>query len=204
MGRKLIFLLLIASFGFASYGQGKSRAKKRTPPRPYTQLRTGIVMWQEAIDLKKDASSAKMESQLIGPLFAYSYVRPVGKRNRWLQVYSAELGLGTLKGKGNSDSIPDELKNQPWYMVGVSPALIYRTTSVSEVGVVLPLYYRMIGWKLDPSLGLDPDRDTSFSAGLGGVYTNRLTKTSHLHVALVRQHMWNSTQWMISWQMDIK
>lgn len=204
MGLRWILIFLMAFSGSTSWAQGSSKAKRRKPVKAYTQVRAGVVMWQEAIDLKKESSSAKMESQLLGPLFAYSYVRPTGSRNRWLQVYTAELGLGTLKGKGNSDSIPDELKNQPWYMVGLSPALIYRTTSVSEVGVVLPLYYRMIGWKLDPSLGLDPDRDTSFSAGLGGVYTNRLTKTSHLHVALVRQHMWNATQWMVSWQMDLK
>jgi hypothetical protein len=124
--------------------------------------------------------------------------------SKWSFNYGANLGVGTIKGKGNNDNVPDELKNQLWFLVGASGGFMYRTSPNSEIGFMIPFYYRLINWKLASGSDLDVDKDSSFTVGGQFVYLARLDKDSSLHISLTQQHMWQSTMWGISWQTEYR
>ncbi|MCC6138523.1 MAG: hypothetical protein IT287_07805 [Bdellovibrionaceae bacterium] len=79
---------------------------------------------------------------------------------------------------------------------------MYRTTAKSELGYFIPITYRMIQWKVsDP---FDPDRDSSFSAGVTAAYVNRFNLRSSLMVTLTHQQLWSATIWGVGYQIDLR
>ncbi len=163
------------------------------------QVRPGLAFWQESIDLKNGPDTAKMETQSEGILVDAGYVIT---KSRWRQIYGLELGNGRIKGKGNTSVIPDELRGQVWLILGASASLMYRSSAFSEIGLIAPFHYRTISWTLKDDSGLNPDRDTSFSLGLGLAYVARFNKRESLHLALIKHYFWEATMWTAAWQLE--
>jgi hypothetical protein len=171
--------------------------KKAFVHRTYYSSSVGLLTWQEVIRAHRASDSTGIQTQLLGVQGDFSY--NFEHTSRWIQHDSLKFAAGLLKGKGASDEIDDELKNQKWVMLTASPGLIYRTTPVSDVGVGLPLSYRYIAWKLNPALNLNVEKSSSFSIGVSGTYVNRLSRHSSLYVVVEHQHMWDAVLWFAGW-----
>lgn len=174
---------------------------EKTTNSPSTQMhmRMGALIWQESLKVKSDTSQGFMETQSQGINGSVGWLRPLSGR-QWLYSYGLDFAIGAIKGKSNTPGIEDEIKGQMWLMGGFTPGLIYRTSPISQVGLMLPLSYRWIEWKLKNGSSFNPDGDTSFSVGLSGVYVNQLTKRSYLYLAVTYQTNWAATIWNMSWQ----
>lgn len=183
---------------------GPSSATTRAPKpvRNFWQVRFGYTYGQENIHLKSGTAGADMETQSEGLLGSVNYV--LGSRSRWRQQYGLEVGNGRLKGKGNTIAIPDELRGQVWFLFGVAPGLTYRSSEFSEVGLSVPIHYRMINWQLQAGTTLDPERDASFSVGGRGHYIARFSPRSALELSATYHHLWQAVFWGASWQIDFQ
>lgn len=227
MGTIRIFILAIVlvsapalSFAQQKAAPGKTAPAKTTttttntakkterPPRVAApapnqlQVRLGASMWQENLKVRSGASQGNMETQSQGLVTSLGYIIPTGGRT-WLQTYSVDFGFGAIKGKGRSSAVADELKGQLWLLGGFTPGLIYRTSPISAVGLMLPFTYRMIEWKLKSGSSFNPEGDSSFSVGLSGVYINQLAKNHYLYTSVTYQTNWAATVWNLSWQYKI-
>lgn len=200
-----ILLLLSLPAAFAqNEGVSKGKAKKvKKARKSTTQLRLGMGMWQETIDLKTSLAESKMQAQSTGFLANIARNVPI-TNSRWAFNYSFDAGLGMIKGKGNNLSVPDELKNQFWMLAGLSAGFMYRTSPVAEIGFAVPAYYRVINWQLASGSDLDVGRDSSYSVGAGGVYVARLNESSAIHLAVTHQYLWNATLWTAFWQHEFQ
>lgn len=194
----VLILVMSARVFAAEEADGSSKAKTKASRKSVTQLRYGLSLWQETITLASGAAESKMVAQSMGVLLGLGRSAPMG-RSKWNFTYGAELGLGTIKGKGNNDNVPDELKNQLWYLIGGNAGLMYRTSPASELGLSVPFYYRQINWQLDSGSDLKID-DQPFTIGVAGDYVTHLSKTSALHLTVTHQHMWNATMWGLFYQ----
>jgi hypothetical protein len=177
------------------------RAVKQGKTNRHWQVRPGLAFWQENINLRSGADTAQMQSQSEGLLVDVAYVI-TPYRSRWRQIYGLEFGNGRVKGKGNTASIPDELRGQTWIIAGASASLMYRSSLYSEFGLIAPFNYRAISWALQSSSTLDPDKDTSFSAGLGLAYLVRFGRRQGVHFAMIRHFGWDATMWAASYQLE--
>lgn len=183
-------------------GKGEIQTRtKRKAPVSLNHLRLGasLITWQESIEAVRASSSTQMRTESTGLTVSATRSKRISKTN-WQHYQSAEFSIGTLKGKGSATTIADGLSNQPWYAVGVSPGLMYRTTPVSEAGISLPLVFRMIQWQLNPGSGLQMNRDSSYSAGLRGHFLMKFTPKSSLSLSATYQTYWAATQWAIGWE----
>jgi len=162
-------------------------------------MRAGVLFWQETIDLKKGSNKGHMRTRSEGVLFSGLYQIRSGP-TRWMQAYTADLGIGQLRGKGATNAIPDELKGQYWALLGGSAGLTYRSSPVSEVGLSLPVYFRVIKWKLQSGSQLDPEKDNSFSVGLRGHFAFHFDGGSALVMAITHHHLWRASIWEAGWQ----
>lgn len=140
-----------------------------------------------------------MQAQSHGLLGSANYVMPFN-RSRWRQVYGVDLGVALVKGKGNTSAIQDSLRAQKSFLLGGSAGLSFRSSPYSELGISLPLHFRMIQWELNSQSSLDPDRDSTVSIGLAGHYVAHFTKTSALHASITYHFLWQATLWSIGWQ----
>lgn len=200
---KHIFLfssfLLFMSVGHA---QQKTAAKtKSRPPSVFSKsyFQVGIIghLSQEGIKTERSGVSEDIESQSQGLTLSLRYIKPTSSV-RWIQSHAAELTNGYLRLQGVTATLNDELKNQPWVSVTLSPGMSYRTTSVSEIGLSLPLTYRAISWQLkDPTYKLS--KTGSFSYGFAGTFTNNFSLKNSLLVSITHQFVWNSTVWSAGW-----
>lgn len=184
-----------------SVALAQTTRKKRTIRRdvPYKQLSTGFAMWQEPIEATKGADKTTFMTQSLAARIGMTYNQFYPK-SRWRKVYAADALFGTIKGKGSSLTIQDELNKQPWIAVQASAGWTYRTSPASEVGIFAPAILRHIKWDLADGSSLKMDRQTSFSIGLGGVYVNRFTRTQSLHLSVAHQQMWRATVWSATWE----
>lgn len=191
--------------GGSETAQASSKSKKALPKtgpaRRYWQVRPAFAFWQETINLRNGADTATMTSQSEGLIVDLGYVI-TPYRARWRQIYGLQFGNGRVKGKGNTLNIPDELRGQTWIIGGASASLIYRSSLFSEIGFIVPLSYRKISWAIKSGSTLDPDRDTSFSAGVGFAFLTRFSKRSGLHFSMIRHLGWESTMWQGAWQFE--
>lgn len=173
------------------------------PPRPapanQLQFRLGASIWQENIKVRSGANQGNMETQSQGLVTSLAYLIPSNSRV-WMQHYSADFGFGAVKGKGRTAAIPDELKGQLWLTGGFSPGLLYRTSPISAVGLLMPFSYRMIRYKLKDGSSFNPEGDSSFSVGGSAVYINQLSKANYLYLSVTYQALWAATAWNLSWQ----
>jgi hypothetical protein len=186
----------------AHHGASKiKRVVKRGKTNRHWQVRPGLAFWQENIDLRSGMDSAQMQSQSEGILVDVAYVI-TPYRSRWRQIYGFEFGNGRVKGKGNTLSIPDELRGQTWLIAGASASVMYRSSLYSEFGLIAPFNYRTISWALKSDSTLDPDKDTSFSVGLGLAYLIRFDRRQGIHFAMIRHFGWDATMWTASYQLE--
>ena len=217
--RRLALGLAVALISQSSFGAPKvrtSRVRRRpageaaaTPASTGAALprlilmRVGLLLSQESIPVQGAAERASMETQFQGLGVSGVYSFPFG-RSRWSRLYAAELGAGVAKGKANGVEVNDEVKGQPFLSVGLAPGLTYITSPVSRVGLMLPLVIRQIKWKVGGSNGFDPDRDSSFSVGLAGVFETRFSIRSSLIISATYQHLWQSTTFGLSYQRRLR
>lgn len=164
-----------------------------------TAWRLSYLLWQEIIDLENGVDSSKMIAQSQGLQASYVWNKPFSGA-RWSWMYSADLGVGTVKGKGNNAAIPDTFANQAWVALGGSAGISYRTSVFSSVHLMVPLTYRTISWKLSAGSATNPSRDSSFSAGLTGAFGTQLSPKTLILFGFTHQQMWKATQWSISYQ----
>jgi hypothetical protein len=183
----------------AASSRSTARRAGRAIPPNQLHFRLGGVIWQENLKVRNDTSQGNMETQSQGIVTSFAYLIPTGGRT-WLQSYSFDFGFGAIKGKGRTAAIPDELKGQLWLMGGFSPGLLYRTSPISAVGLMLPFSYRLIEWKLKDGSSFNPEGDSSFSVGLSGVYINQLTKNNYLYLSVTHQTNWAANVWNLSWE----
>ncbi|MGE0632224.1 MAG: hypothetical protein AB7O96_07435 [Pseudobdellovibrionaceae bacterium] len=161
----------------------------------FSQFGMNFSFWQETIGAKKGSAETDIRALFQGVNFRYAYNSAMS--GRWRNPYFMDLGFGFVKGKGTAATIQDELKSQPWTNFSLTPALIYRTTEVSDFGFGLPLAYRMIQWKLNEASGLEMDKKSSLSAGISMIHINRFTNSAFLTLALAHQINWNATVWSL-------
>lgn len=198
----LSLLLLLSAPAFAQEGEGTSKTKTRAPRKAQTQLQMGVALWQESMTLRAGAPESKMVSQSMGLLASLGRSNPIG-RSKWNYTYGATLGVGTIKGKGNNDNVPDELKNQLWYLLGGSAGVMFRTSPVSELGLSVPIYYRYINWQLEAGSPLEIE-DEPLSVGIAGEFVTHLSRYSALHLTLTQQYQWNGTMWGAFYQRSFR
>lgn len=194
-------ILLITFFSVSVFAQQKTvtaKPKKRAVmAETYWQLGFVGHVFQEAIRTERSGISEHIEAQSQGLGLSLRYINPTSSV-RWIQSHAVEITSGFLRMQGITATLNDELKNQPWLSLTLSPGMSYRTTSVSEVGLSLPLTYRTISWKLeDPTYKVD--RAGSFSYGLAGTFTNHFSLKNSLLISLTHQVVWNSTVWSAGW-----
>ncbi|HMN69063.1 MAG TPA: hypothetical protein PKC28_11035 [Bdellovibrionales bacterium] len=197
----LICIFAILSSGFQAAAQAQAKSKTR-PRKPWMQeVQLGYTIWQESIALKNGAFETKMQAQTQGLLANYGLSKAFSPR--WVGVYGIDAAIGTLKGKGESVGIADELKGQLWYMVGLNLGVMYRTSASSAIGLHIPAHYRMIKWKLDAGSALETERDASFSIGPGLVFENKVSDASFVRVAVTQHYQWEATMFAFSWKYQL-
>lgn len=201
------FLILCLSLTLKAEGVGaqedsdasrRSRlraAKRQILTRPSYDLRTALSLSQESMKASSGPTKAHMNAQLQGLHVALLNERPL-KNLRWVASYGAELGLGALKGEAGG-ALSDRVGGQPWISLSVFPALHYRSTLHSKIGLIAPLAYRHIAWKLTSPFKVEEEK---FSLGLGGIYTHHISRGSAFTISLVHQYQWASTVWAFGWQ----
>lgn len=200
--KHLFLFSLLFVFSLQSFAQQKTAAAKtRTRPSVFTKsyFQFGLIghLSQENIKTERSGVSEDIESQSQGLTLSLRYIKPTSSV-RWIQSHAAEFTNGYLRLQGVTATLNDELKNQPWVSVTLSPGMSYRTTSVSEIGLSLPLTYRAISWQLkDPTYKLG--KTGSFSYGLAGTFTNNFSLKNSLLVSVTHQFVWNSTVWSAGW-----
>jgi hypothetical protein len=197
-----ILLSCVLSIGQTSVAQNTSTRtiKASATKKKFTQLHVGYQLWQETIDATSGATTSEMLTYMHGLRLGYSWHHPF-KNVRWVSVYGAELGMGFAKGTAVSP-LADEVKDQTWFSATFNPGIMYRSTSKSELGLMLPITYRLIQWKLQEPFDLD--RSSSFSVGLTGAYINRFSLQNSFMVSVTHQQMWNATIWGIGYQYDFR
>lgn len=187
----------------ASSASTSSEASASAPSKvrgPYWSAGFGLVLWQEAVELHRGASLARMQTQFKGLSFHGDYNRTL-PNSYWQQLYSFEFAYGALKGQGDQPAIPDRLDNQSWYMASFRPGLIYRTSPVSRMGLFAPVMYRKIQWNFNAGSGLTAS-DKAFSIGLGAMFIQRFSKQSSMVLSLVHQHMWATNTWAAAYNYE--
>lgn len=161
--------------------------------------RFAYQLWQEDIKLKNDIAEAHMNSQFQGIALSMVWDRPY-RGPRWSAVYTADLGAGKIKGKGDTAALPDNFANQTYFTLGGSAGFHYRTTAVSGITFYAPVNIRMITWRLASSSTTDPDKDFSFSFGYGMLYSATMSARTNVLFGFTHQHLWQGTQWNIALQ----
>jgi hypothetical protein len=159
----------------------------------------GMVMWQESMVLKSGSSKSDMETQNKGLVLSYDIHSPK-TGSSWYWLYGAEIGAGTVKGKGEPP-VEDQFDNQTWSMITARGGLIYRTSEVSRFGIFVPLSYRSVNWVYDKTSVAKVDEKV-FSTGGGFLFVTRLTERGSLRASFVRQHMWTAHLWSASWTVE--
>jgi hypothetical protein len=175
---------------------------KRMEPDTRTsdhEFALGMAMWQESIDLKSSAGDSSMESQFKGVVLSYEFHSPKAESS-WYWLYGAEIGAGTIKGKGEAP-VADQFDNQTWTMATVRAGLIIKTTEVSRFGLAMPLTFRKINWVYDEGSGTKAS-EKKFSAGGSFIYETKLTERGSLRAMFTRQHMWDAHLWSASWAVE--
>lgn len=212
MKKKIIFLIFI--FIFSEFGwtqtevlaQNKRTSKTAATARRarkvktrYDSVHVGAVLWQENITAQRASEKSGMPFQFHGIKVGYNYQK-FRLRSRFRQYHSADVGFGFTKGKGQTVTIGDELKNQMWATATFAPGFMYRTSPYSDIGLQVPLVYRLIDWQLATNSGLTLREKSAFSAGLGLLYINRFSRKNSIQFLVTYQHLWQTTQWMMAWE----
>ncbi len=181
----------------------ETKASKSERPRVWkNHYRIEVGNWQEAIHGER-VTYGKMEAQSLGLFGSYSWVKPFASNARWLYSFGGDLALGNIKGQINVGPNPDGLRGQLWYLAGMNGALLYRTSKVSNMGLGLPLYYRIIDWKINPGSELKMQKKSSFTAGLNTFMEIKMMEDNFLRVGITYFHQWNGTMWSIAWQREL-
>ena len=202
MQKILLVSALVSSVSADVWAQDAAprKVKASITKKKFRQFTLGYQLWQETIDASSAGVNSEMLTYFHGFKAGYSWHRPL-RNVRWVTVYGADFGFGFAKGAAMAP-LTDEVEDQGWYSATVYPGLMYRGTSKSEIGIQIPLTYRIIQWKLDEPFDLD--RKGSFSAGVSLMYVARFSLKSSMQVALTHQQMWDATIWSIGYQFDFR
>lgn len=178
------------------------RAASRNAPIPFSKrsyfiFGPKVMLWQESMPATRSGVGEHMGSQFTGVSLGTTYRKPFSNI-RWVQSHALDLSWGTLVAKSAGSTITDQLRNQMWYGVTLSPGFGYRTTSASEVALNIPLMYRVIDWQLKDA-ALDMGRDTSFSYGVMGSFVSQMSTQSSLQISFTEQIAWKALVWSIGW-----
>lgn len=180
--------------------EGVVRKKATTTNKRFSQVHLGYQMWQESIDATTSGISSTMLTHFYGMRIGYSSHRP-RKNVRWVDVYGVDLGLGVAKGTAAAP-LSDEVSGQPWISLTAYPGRMYRSTSKSELGLLLPVSYRLTQWELQPPFELD--RKSAFAVGVTALYVNRFSLRTSFSVALTHQFLLDATVLGIGYQVDFR
>ena len=212
MIRRLLIVLLIVLITSAIPAPLAASAQEESTPQTSTKVnlkrkvrhtgfhQTGVsfLMWQEQIKGTKSTVASDTRTQSQGIQFRYGYNIPF-RNSRWRHAYLGDLGFGTLKGTVVTSGLADELRNQYWISSSLTPALIYETTDVSDLGIGAPMTLRLIRWNLQKEGDLLMDRTSSFSPGLSLLYMNRFTVHHILNFTFTHQFAWKASQWAVGY-----
>lgn len=203
-----VCVLFMTDVTWAQDSEVKTKKSRKTKTRSlltknYYDVSAQYIMWQELIDASGTGISGNGRFQFSGYQFGLNKNKPFSSI-RWVQQYSTHLTVGTTKGTGESNTFTDEFKNQLWFSLSGSAGLIYRTTAASEIGLFVPLSFRMIQWELANNAAIELDKETSFSAGLGFQFVQRFTPRSSMVISVAHQIVWEATQWSIGYQLSLR
>lgn len=193
-----LFLIFSTTSSYAVEGESKAHSLLK---KKYIQVSLGYHFWHESVEINSSGTDGQMSTQFHGFKFGGSYQKPF-KQIRWVQYYGADFAFGKAKGTAEG-ALTDQLEDQPWLSATFSPGILYRSTAVSEIALVLPVAYRRVEWKLANNTNLEVN-DTALSVGLGAIFTTRFNPYSSLAISMTHQHMWTATIWGIAWQYDFK
>ena len=135
----------------------------------------------------------------MGMLGSLSFSYPF-QTSRWSRVYEIDFAIGSIKGKGSTEDIADELEGQLWALGGGSAGLLYRSSPHSSLGFTIPVAARFINWSLAPDSQLEPEKAFSWSIGISGYYQNHFNIRSSLHVGITHHEIWRATVWNVAYQ----
>ncbi len=199
---------LMSEISSAQETQVKTKKSRKTKTRGlltknYYDVSAQYITWQELVDASGTGITGNGRFQFSGYQFGLNKNKPFSSI-RWVQQYSTQLTVGTAKGAGESNTFTDEFKNQLWFSLSGSAGLIYRTTAASEIGLFVPLTYRMIQWELADNAAIELDKESSFSAGVGFQFVQRFTPRSSLVISVAHQVVWEATQWSLGYQFSLR
>lgn len=200
----IIFLMILISHPSIGLSQEapiekKMVNKKKKRSLSFKQVSFSLIQWQEFIKGTKGSIDNETRTQSQGLQFRFGYNIPF-RGSKWRHAYFTDFSIGTLKGSVNTAGSIDELRNQYWLSAAIAPALLVRTTPVSEIGFAAPMTLRIIQWNLKKEGDLLMQKTTSFSPGLSLIYMNRFTPKSILNVSLTHQFGWQASQWAVGYE----
>jgi len=163
--------------------------------RPTNDLEASLSFSQEVFDTVDTGQKAEMRTQSRAVHLRYNHNRP-WSRVRYVTTYGLDFAFGTLSGRAD-DPIEDEVKQQAWMSGAFVPGIEYRSSLQTSVGVVLPLTYRSISWKVKPPFSVE---DKNFSVGIGFHLIQQIFSRSSFILEIVRQHQWDSTVYSLGFQ----
>lgn len=124
--------------------------KKKSPSLTALFMSTKLALWSENIQAEESGRRMDYLAQFHGLGIGGSFQHLFAQR-RWIQSYTLEYFFGSAQVAGQSGNINDDLRNQTWSGGMFTPAIIYRTSKSSEVGLGIPLLSRQAQWTLNRS-----------------------------------------------------
>lgn len=159
-----------------------------------------VTLSQETVVATRTTTTTVNENMLTqsqGTTLSLKY-KKLASNIRWVWTYGLEFALGTIRFKGTSTDIPDQVIN-PWYMFSFNPGIIFRTAPSSSFGVSFPVGYRIIKWPIDdPTLSVS--RAASIGYGAQFTFLSHFTTNSSLHVSFTHQAAFQSTVWAVGYE----
>ncbi len=179
----------------SAVAEASSQVEAPVPNRSRTHsssIGIGMNTWHETVELKRSGTTAKMYSQLKSVNFGYDF-NQLRAMSRWHWNYGIDLGVGTLKGKGNAP-ITDQFNDQPFIMATARWGMVFRSSSAARAGFFIPLSYRQIQWAYE-STSSTKANEAQISIGVGGLFQLRFTPRTSFQASVAHQHMWNANVW---------
>lgn len=199
-----LFIFLINSTALAQAPKAKTKTSslKSYLSKSFLQTNVGLTYWQETIDISNTTSSGQLAAFFEGLDFQATYLKP-RQSLRSLYTYTGLLALGGAKGTA-SGGLSDEFAQQKWLKVGFAPGILYRTGMRTELGIRIPLEYRLTFWEVTAGSNVKIDRSNSFSYGISGVFAARYSLRAAIAATLTYHHVWQTSVWSVSWQYDFR
>lgn len=209
MKRRWFLILTTLMVATPAFSNPNSSARPRTsrnistpnPKEANWWFGPRVVFWQEAIQGKRNGLKADFHSQFTGITMSVSRRGQIGNSRRWYHSLGLEGTFGAAQASSLDPAFPDYLKDQPWFMIGANPGVVYRGTAVTDLYLSVPVMVRMISWKLSDS-AFSMDRKTSFSTGISALSATRISPTTTIIAGFTGLWQWAGTQWVLGVDYD--